>query len=102
MEIVVFITFSLDTPWRDKANFEISPFFPLLLLAGRPCRGRRHVYQHKPYCDRQSGSGIVAQSYATNLKRGATARIPFAPNFLPSITCLESLSTSAGMPLQGN
>lgn len=76
----VFLTFSFDTPWQDRANFEISPFFPLLyldsLLAGRACRGRQLAYQHKPYCDRQRGSGIDTQSYAIILKRGAYGANP--------------------------
>ncbi|KER00576.1 hypothetical protein AUEXF2481DRAFT_143878 [Aureobasidium subglaciale EXF-2481] len=93
-EIIFSLPFHL-IPLGETANFEISPFFPLMyldsLLAGRPCRGRRHVYQHKPYCDRQSGSGIVAQSYAITLKWGAYCANPICSQLpivchLPRVT----------------
>ena len=103
-----FFTFSFDTPWPDEANFEISPFFLYCiyidsLLAGRPCRGRQLVYQHKPYCNRQIGSGIVALSQAITMKRGRLRREShLLPTSLFSVTCFESLSSSAGMPIKGN
>lgn len=91
-----FFTFSFDTPWREEANFEISPFFPLLyldsLLAGRVCRRRQLAYQHKPYCNRQRGSGIDAQSYAITLKWGAYGANPICSQPIHHLSRVTLLS----------